>query len=109
MIVVTLRDLIKERIAWCLANYPKYPRDSITNSKVVGEALEALGKLDPETCTLDDLEQAINGRFVGNICDECERTVPVFVRFGDDDEDTFGCQDICLDCLEKAVSLVRST
>lgn len=68
----------------------------------------SLSELDPETCTVSQVDKAMNGRWWPRCyCEECNKEVSEVIQFGDDDPyaECDPRKHLCKDCLRKALEL----
>jgi hypothetical protein len=73
------------------------------------EKRKALAALDLETCSAADVVAVLGTSWVENECDECQKDLPVLMRFGEEPEYDARWQDLCVDCLKKAVVEIELT
>jgi len=111
--LVTVREVIrvvrKHFLEQFDSNY-KYPDSHHFSAwrRSLGEARAALAALDLETCTREDVNNAIGATgWADNSCDECHRHFDVLVRIGDEPDLDTKWVDLCPDCLNAAATLLR--
>jgi hypothetical protein len=73
------------------------------------EKTKALAALDLETCSAAAVVAVLGTSWVENECDECQKDVPVLMRFGEEPDYDNRWQDLCVDCLKKAVAELELT
>jgi hypothetical protein len=102
MSVITLRQVIKDVPKRWRGQYGdgRYGRDKL-------EILKRLDALDAENCSADDINAAIGNSSWTNLqCDSCQEQKERIIRIGDDPDYEARWQDLCVDCLNKAVAML---
>lgn len=104
MKIRTQREAIRESLALWRDRYP-------VNGTLHGAAWDtpakrkAMHALDPETCTLADVEALAPGW--GKLdCDECNESVEILIHFGDEPDYDARWWYVCASCLSKAATLL---
>ena len=80
--------------------------------RTVGSIREALAQLDLETCSAADIGVAMGQPGSGwavNRCNECGEDSPILIHIGDDPDYEAQWQDLCLDCLKRALKSLKAT
>lgn len=96
MKLITKRSLIK-------AAHKRF-----TSSYMSKSYTDKMSKLDPETCTEDDIVLAVGNRTWTNLeCDNCGKAVDAVVQVGQDVEYDSNVACVCLECLKKAVKIAK--
>ena len=108
---ITMRECIKETINRWFSTYGRYQQNAPmpwTKGKVLGYYAERLKALDPETCSVDDVSEAMEKlNYVANDCDECGKSFDAVMRFGDEPDYDARWQDLCLGCLREAADKLK--
>lgn len=115
MKIITKRQTIAAARASWLAQYERYPDRQLPgwNKNITfGAIRQNLSALDIATCSAADINDAIGlgaqGNWASIECDECERDVPVLVRIGEEPAYEARWQDLCVDCLRRALTLAEA-
>jgi hypothetical protein len=99
------RDVIRNVRDRFLDQYRHYPDDSILVRQRVGDTRQRLAKLDLETCSVQDVDEAIGVTgWAANECDLCRRDFPTLMRIGEEPGYEARWVDICEECLSEAVA-----
>lgn len=108
MKLVQQRDVIRGvRERW-LHQY-RYSKDSdmigLHTRRSVGEIRTRVQALDLETCSVDDVNQAIGASgWADNACDFCDGTHETTVQMGDEPDYKARYLNVCKPCLGRALS-----
>jgi hypothetical protein len=99
---------------WILENLPNHYRQShpknirLANGKYTDEVLKQLQSEDPLTEARAN-EIIGNESWTSNKCNECNKDLLAVVELGEDPDIESRTARICLDCLNKAVDLFKTT
>ena len=86
----------------------QYGTDSDTTQKWQLDVLHALGSLDVETATKEDVAAIIgNPHWITSECDECGGLFDALVELYDLSEGEYDPPRICAGCLRKALALIE--
>ena len=110
MKLITERTQIREVAALWRKQYPQPRRTiDIAGDKIHNEIAGKLDALDVEAATAADV-----AAIIGNTswchqsrCDECNRFFPAAIQVGEEPDYESSTAILCLECLEKALALVR--
>lgn len=107
--VVTERSIIRNmRKIWMDRYSSMKPTSRFGFKRTVGEIRFDLKKLDLETCSMEEVEEIIEGTLsLRNRCDHCDKDVKALIRFGDEPDYQSRWQDLCLECLEEGARVLR--
>lgn len=105
--ILTERDIIRSVPGRYHAAYDNYK--SRAGGRWPSDVSAELDALDVETCTREAVDEIIgNTTWTRNLCDSCGHHAKTLIRLGDEPEYDARWQDICLECLEAAVSTLRA-
>jgi hypothetical protein len=100
MRLVTEREQIKKAVPAWFKQYADFRADyTLPDQRKVGEIRTKLAALDPETCSREQLDAAGLDGWGTNECDECNRNMPILLRYGSEPDYDTQWQDLCADCL----------
>ena len=110
--LIESRDVIKAvRDKW-MNQYRSHPGDALSGwgqRRRFGEIRRALAELDLETCSVADVDATLGVTgWASLICDECDADCERLVRLGEEPDYDVRWQDVCADCLRKAMTLCES-
>lgn len=109
MNIITQRDAIKAAISSFTASYSHTPGEmSWREGKTRGELCAAMRSLDPETCTVADIDAITgNSSWARLRCDECGTDVGMVVEVGQLPDYESATAHLCHPCLLKALALAE--
>ena len=103
--IVTKRDVIRSVPKAFRTQYGRNPGEVAAwskSQKTKGELVNAADALDVETCTAEEMDAAIETKWCGHKCDECDLEKDALVRIGQEPDYEARWVDICSDCLALA-------
>lgn len=102
MKLIHRKDIIASALDRWAEQYDTYGRP---DKKVITQKLFALR--DAGNLTAETITAAIgNNSWTSNTCDECNRDCETLVHIGDEPDYDLKWQDLCVDCLKAAVSMI---
>lgn len=114
MRIVNRREAIKLAIENFISTYSRYDRNSTmtwTKGKPLSYFLDRVAALDAESCSVENLNAALDkdGSTWGrNECDQCGGDFENIIRIGDEPEYDERWQDLCVSCLKDAIEMLRA-
>lgn len=111
MKVITERNAIKQAREHWKDSYARDSADRKTGwcSKTFGQIRTDLDALDIDSCSVEDLAQALGTTGWGLIkCDECGERQNKLVRMGEKPDYEARWQDICAHCLDRGLDIISS-
>lgn len=113
MKIVTKRERIESvRDRW-QKQYRHYSPDTLigggASREQVGVISRRLSKLDLSTCSEADVDAAIGVKKWASLrCDECLEDKDILMRMGDEPDYKARWQDLCADCLRRAITTLET-
>lgn len=112
MTLIHRRDVIRSARQRWLEQYKDRQRGQALGwdaGRTFGSARDAMEKLDPETCSPADIDEAIEVKgWADNDCDECGKSFPVILRLGNEPDYEARWWSLCLGCLKLAVAILSA-
>jgi hypothetical protein len=115
MSVIYRRDVIRDVLRRYTDQYANYADDYMIGDsrtrQAVGDTKKALAALNLDTCSVSDVDAAMNGTtgWADLNCDECGESVPILVRIGQEPDYEARWWDVCESCLRKSLALLVSS
>lgn len=111
MRVITRRESIRDNITRWISTFGPYPADQPmqwTQGVPLGVYADRIKALDPDTATVAQV-RAANDRvdLTMSECDECGRDCDILIHIGDEPDYDARWQDLCVPCLNNAISLAQ--